>query len=142
MTMRPSWVLATLAAAGALALAGCSKEIDNANAPGRPDPGNSAEIVRPQAPDSPAGGPSGIAGSLPHPGSSGGDAVAGAAGSGNTSQTTAAEMAARPGVGLDGGLGTSAADAGTAGGTAMGAGPVVPDGSPNRTTKSSVGNRD
>jgi hypothetical protein len=137
MTMRASWVLATLAAAGALALGGCSKQADdNAVAPGRPDPGNSAEVVQPQAADTPPGGPSGITGSLPHPGSSGGDAVAGATGSDATGAASG-QLAARPGAGLDGGLGNTPAD----GANAMGAAPV-PDGSPNRTTKSSVGNRD
>ncbi|HET8748089.1 MAG TPA: hypothetical protein VFM98_21005 [Ramlibacter sp.] len=139
---RASGTIAIVAAACALALGACSKQVDtNANAPGSPGSGNTAEVVRPAAPDSPPGGPSGIAGSQPHPGSSGGDAVVGASGTG----TAGASQQAMPGQGLDGGLGTDnaalAASSPAGSGTAMGAGGTALDGSPNTTTQSSVGNR-
>ena len=51
----------------------------------------------PSAPDTTTGGPSGVKGSMPHPGSSGGDMVAGTTGKGGAS--------AQPGTGTQGGLG-------------------------------------
>ena len=76
----PAWGLALLAA---MALAACDKATNsgNANAPGSPGTGNPPVVATPMAPDTQPGGTSGVAGSLPHPGSSGGDAVMGATGS-------------------------------------------------------------
>ncbi|MHB1123559.1 MAG: hypothetical protein ACYC0T_12675 [Ramlibacter sp.] len=63
-----------LAAAASLGLAGCERGADsgatvNPNAPGSPGTGNSTQVVTPSAADGPPGGPSGVAGSAPHPGS-------------------------------------------------------------------------
>lgn len=137
---RQAWATATLAAA-ALVLGACSERADqNPNAPGSPGTGNSAEVVKPAAPDSPPGGPSGIAGSQPHPGSSGGDMVPGTTGRGSADPANP-----QPGTGLHGGLGTGVASTpGTASATTsapMGAGPAVPPGSSNTTSGSAVGQR-
>jgi len=76
---------------------------------------------------------------MPHPGSSGGDAVSGVTGKGEAqADANAKSPSAPPGAGLNGGLGASS---GTA---AMGAGKQqdqVPQGSSNTTPRSSVGNR-
>lgn len=125
--MRPDALL--LAAGLTLALAACGRGADsgataNPNAPGSPGTGNPPVIATPQAPDSPPGGPSGVAGSAPHPGSSGGDAVPGATGSRIIGQAPA------PGGGLQGGMGAGPA-ASTATGTGTAAPPAgaVPEGS-------------
>jgi hypothetical protein len=134
--MRATWSLATVAAC-ALVLSACSKQADqNAVAPGSPGTGNGTVVVRPAAPDGPAGGPSGIKGSAPHAGSSGGDAVPGTTGSG-TNDGSGSSQAAQPGTGLNGGLGSN---------TAMGAstaasGGSVPAGSSNTSPGNAVGSR-
>jgi hypothetical protein len=126
-----------LAAACVLALGACSRPTDpNANAPGSPGTGNPTEVVRPSAPDSPPGGPSGIAGSVPHPGSSGGDAPSGVTGAGTVDRT----QPRQPGEGLHGGLGSSSA-MGSA--PAAGSATMAPagGGSANTTSGSAVGSR-
>src|SRR5688572_30373374 len=86
--MRPVRVIAGFAAlALAIGLAACNRGSEsgatsNANAPGSPGTGNEKVVVQPVAPDGPPGGPSGIKGSAPHPGSSGGDMAAGTSGTG------------------------------------------------------------
>lgn len=97
-----------LAFVTALALAGCDKAVTggNANAPGSPGTGNPREVAAPSAPDTPPGGPTGVKGSLPHPGSSGGDAVPGTTGRG-TSEPDSRSQTAQPGAGTTGGLGGS-----------------------------------
>ena len=141
MTQGRALVLALLASAS---LAACQRGADsgataNSNAPGSPGTGNATATTVPQQGESSSGrGPSGVAGSAAHPGSSGGDAVAGTTGKG-TSDATGKSQAAQPGSGLHGGLGASD------GTQALGAGPAgsaaASQGSANRTTKSSVGNR-
>jgi hypothetical protein len=123
------WML-VLAAAASLGLAGCQRGADtgataNANAPGRPGTGNGVEVAGPQGPDSSSGhGPSGVKGSLPHPGSSGGDAPVGTTGNGGTGAMGG------PGTGLTGGMNPQPGQpTGVAGGAA------------NRTPGNSVGNR-
>jgi hypothetical protein len=122
-------VVLGLAAFLALGLVACQRGADtgataNPNAPGRPGTGNAPVIAQPAAPDSAgAGGSSGEKGSLPHPGSSGGDAVPGTTGGGGSS--------APPGTGLQGGLGASGPGQSSPAG----------EGSTNRTTRGSVGNR-
>jgi hypothetical protein len=137
---RTSSALALLVAACALTLGACSKQADtSANAPGSPGTGNATEVVRPAMPDSPPGGPSGIAGSTPHPGSSGGESPAGTTGTGTD---TASQSV--PGQGLDGGLNSSqgAASAPAGGNAAMGAsGSGALQGSPNTTSGNAVGQR-
>ena len=94
-----------LALLAALTLVACDKGVQgNWNAPGSPGTGNSREVVEPAAADTPAGGPSGVAGSLRHPGSSGGDAVPGVTGKG-TSDVGGRSQTAQAGVGTAGGLG-------------------------------------
>ena len=125
------WAL-VLAAASSLGLAACQRGADsgataNPVAPGRPGTGNPTEVARPAAPDNSSGrGPSGVAGSMPHPGSSGGDAPAGTTGKGTSA------MGAGPGTGL-------------AGGTGQGMSPGVPsgaaEGSTNRVPGGSTGTR-
>ena len=122
-----------VAAASSLGLAACQRGADsgataNPNAPGSPGTGNGVEVARPANTDSSSGrGSSGAAGSLPHPGSSGGDAPVGTTGKGGTNA-----MGASPGTGL-------------AGGTGQGMSPGVPtgvaDGSPNRTPGGATGQR-
>lgn len=142
-----TWPFAILAAACALGLGACSRHgTDNPDASGSPGTGNTAEVVKPVMPDSPAGGPDGISGSATHAGASGGTTVPGASGSGTvgTSQP--------PGTGLAGGLAAgSAGIANTLPGTASatsapsGTGPdsavLGGSGSSNSTTRGSVGNR-
>ena len=124
---------AALALFAALALAGCNRGADsgataNPNAQGQPGTGNGREVSMPSQPDSSSGrGPSGVAGSMPHPGSSGGDAPPNTTGMG-------AAGAAQPGTGLTGGLGQS-------GGIAPGQATSPAEGTKNSTSKSSVGNR-
>jgi hypothetical protein len=104
---RPGRIL-LLAASLSLALAACDRgATGNPNAPGSPGTGNAAEVKAPAAADTPPGGPSGVKGSLAHPGSSGGDAVPGVTGSG-TSEPGGRSQTAQPGSGLQGGLGRSA----------------------------------
>ena len=124
-----SWML-VLAAATSLGLAGCHRGADSgataqANAPGRPGTGNGVEVASPQSADSSNGrGSSGAMGSLPHPGSSGGDAPAGVSGKGGASTMGG------PGTGLQGGMNPQ-----------PGQPTGVAGGSTNRTPHSSVGNR-
>lgn len=123
------WALA-VAAASSLGLVACQRGADggataNSNAPGSPGTGNPAEVSRPQAADSSSGrGSAGAQGPMPHPGSSGGDGVAGASGSGGTN------VMGGPGTGLAGGLNP-----------APGQPTGVADGAKNRTPKDNVGNR-
>ena len=122
-------VALVLAAATTLALASCNRGgagTGNPNAPGSPGTGNASETSTPVVADTKPGGPSGVKGSLPHPDSSGGDAVLGTTGTGNAG-------AAQPGTGLQGGLGNAGGMSGT--------GTGVADGSTNSTSKSGVGNR-
>jgi hypothetical protein len=124
------WAL-VLAAASSLGLAACHRGADtgataNSNAPGSPGTGNGVQVSRPQAADSSGGaGPSGVKGSMPHPGSSGGaDAPVGASGAGGTNTMGG------PGTGLTGGLNPAPGQStGVAGGTT------------NSTPGTSVGNR-
>ncbi|WP_427915379.1 hypothetical protein ACPWT1_10895 [Ramlibacter sp. MMS24-I3-19] len=126
-------------------LAACHRDADsgataNGNAPGSPGASNAATVRVPQQGDTSSGrGPSGVAGSLPHPGSSGGDAVVGTTGKG-TSANNAESQTAQPGSGLHGGLGAS--DRTSSMGAAGPSEAATPSqGSANRTTGSSVGNR-
>jgi hypothetical protein len=119
-----------LAAASSLGLAACHRGADSGatsaeNAPGNPGKGNGVEVAQPQAADSSSGrGSSGARGTLPHPGSSGGDAPAGTTGKGGT-----ATMGG-PGTGLNGGLNPAPGQpTGVSGGTT------------NSTTQNSVGGR-
>ncbi|HEY0920206.1 hypothetical protein [Devosia sp.] len=119
-----------VAAAASLGLAGCGRGADsgataNPNAPGRPGTGTPTQVVTPAAGDSAPGGPSGVAGSAPHPGSSGGDAVPGATGSGTVGQAPPA------GSGLQGGMGSGPASspAGTGTSATTAPGGSVPEGS-------------
>jgi hypothetical protein len=133
-----------------LALAGCNRQGEgNPDAPGRPVTGNSPEVAAPSAPDTPPGGPSGVKGSMPHPGSSGGDAAPGTSGSG-TSDASGRNPASQPGAGLGGGMGGSSGLGMTgtfpAGTTTQSAstrsdGEGVAAGSTNRTPRSGVGTR-
>ena len=134
---RSSGALTFLAVACALTLGACSKQADtNPTAPGSPGTGNAAETVRPAAPDGPPGGPSGIAGSQPHPGSSGGDAPVG-----TTGATTGGSQLAQPGQGLNGGLNTGVAGAAGAPASAPTGMGAAGDGSPNSTPSNAVGTR-
>jgi hypothetical protein len=152
MERRP-WALASLAVACALALGACSKRAeDSPVAPGRPGTGNGVDVVKPAVPDSPPGGSSGMAGSLP----AGGDAPVGTTGHGMSDSASGSGQATIPGTGLHGGLGTGENVAGSAStpttdsttraptsapsGSGMGAGPGL-GGSTNMTTHGSVGNR-
>lgn len=124
---RQAWAFVTVVAAFALALGACGKQADTQpNAPG--GSADTAEVVRPAAPDGPPGGSSGVVGSGPYSGASGGDVIPGTTGSGR-SQT------AQPGAGLGGGLGGGNS-------AAMGA-PATPggSGSSNATSSSAVGQR-
>lgn len=133
-------VLAVLASASLVA---CGRGADsgatsNPNAPGSPGTGNAVTTSTPQQGDSSSGrGSSGMAGSAPHPGSSGGDAVVGVTGKG-APQANDKSQDAPPAAGLNGGLGEST-------GTSMGAGGAKQDqaakGSTNSTPRGSVGNR-
>lgn len=95
-----------LALLSAIALAGCDKAVTggNANASGSPGTGNATTVTAPVVADSPPGGSSGAAGSAPHPGSSGGDAMPGVTGKG-TSDPSGRSQSAQVGVGTTGGLG-------------------------------------
>ena len=94
-----------LALLAALTLVACDKGVHgNPNAPGSPSTGNVRELTAPSAADTPAGGPSGVARSLPHPGSSGRDAVPGVTGKG-TSDIGGRSHTAQAGGGTAGGLG-------------------------------------
>ena len=96
-----------LALLATLALGGCDKAAQgNSNASGSPGAGNPREFAAPAAPDTPPGGSSGRKGSMPHPGSSGGDAVPGTTGRG-TSDPGGRSQSAQAGVGTAGGLGGS-----------------------------------
>jgi len=133
---RHSWPWACASALLALSLAGCGRGAEgdatgSANAPGSPGAGNERVVARPMAPDTPPGGPSGVKGSLPHTGSSGGDAVAGTTGSG-TAEEGGRSQPAQAGVGLGGGLGGDT--------STMGAG-VATEGSTNSGPGSRVGSR-
>jgi hypothetical protein len=78
-----------LAAALSLGVAGCDRGSGgNPNAQGSPGTGNAREVRVPSAPDTAPGGPSGVKGSVAHPGSSGGDAVPGTTGSGTQGAAT------------------------------------------------------
>ncbi len=79
----------------------------NPNAPGSPGTGNSTQVVTPSAADGPPGGPSGVKGSMAHPGASGADVLPGTSGSG-TAEAGGRSQTAQPGMGLNGGLGTGA----------------------------------
>ena len=124
------WAL-VLAAASSLGLAACQRGADsgataNPNSPGRPGTGNDVEVARPAAPDSSGGrGPSGVKGSMPHPGSSGGDAPPGTTGQGTSA------MGAGPGTGLAGGTGQGMSP-GVRSGVAEGSNNRVPDNSAGR----------
>ncbi len=89
-----------------LATSACDKATNsgNANAPGSPGTGNPREVVAPAAADTPPGGPSGVKASLPHSGSSGGDAVSGTTGRGTT-DVGGRSTGAQVGGGTAGGLG-------------------------------------
>lgn len=91
-----------------LALAGCDKNVtgSNANAPGSPGTGNPPLVSAPVAADTPPGGSSGMVGTAPNTGSSGGNAVPGTTGRG-TSEIGARSQPAQPGMGTAGGLGGS-----------------------------------
>lgn len=90
-----------------LTLTGCERVATSGSTPPvGAATGNPRETTAPQAPDSKAGGPSGVTGSAAHPGSSGGDAVPGTTGKG-TSEMGGRSQAPQPGVGLSGGLGGS-----------------------------------
>lgn len=137
-----------LALLAALAVAGCDRNVTgaNANAPGSPGTGNPPVVTAPVAADTPPGGSSGMVGTAPNTGSSGGNAVPGTTGRG-TSEVGARSQAAQPGIGTAGGLGGSsglgmtgsfpAAGASTAG---QGGGPALA-GSTNSTPSSAAGNR-
>lgn len=133
MVRRPG-ALAFLAAACALTLGACNNtnrpapSDPHANAPGSPGTGNATVQVQPAAPDSPTGGPSGIAGSVPRTGVTGK----------GTTEASGNSAAAQPGVGLNGGLNADGASVAASG--PAGTGPAG-NGSPNRTTPGSVGNR-
>jgi hypothetical protein len=125
---------------------GCDRAREgNPNAPGSPGTGNPREVVRPSAPDTPPGGSSGMKGSLPHPGSSGGDPVPGTTGSG-TSDPAGRSETPQPGTGLARGMGgpsglgmTGTFPSGT---TTQSSGEgAAAAGSPNRTSQSRVGTR-
>jgi hypothetical protein len=129
------------AAALSLALAGCGRGADsgatsNPVSQGRPGTGNDRVVVQPSAPDGPAAGSAGAKGSAPYASPSGGGAVPGSTGTGTSSAQPA------PGTGLQGGLGAGSGLTGSfpsgTGTSSMGA---AGDGSPNTTTRSSVGNR-
>jgi hypothetical protein len=135
-----------LVASLSLGLAGCNRASEgNPGAPGSPGTGNPREVARPTAADTPSGGLSGVKGSLPHAGSSGGDAPPGATGSG-TADAGGQNQASQPGAGLAGGMsgssglgmtGTFPAGTGT---QSAGAG-AASSGSPNRSPRSGVGTR-
>lgn len=146
---------AAVALALSAVLAGCGQGADtgatsNPNAPGSPGTGNAAEVSTPTRAagqgDSGAPGPSGVKGSAPHPGSSGGDTVSGITGRG-TDEAGGRSQTAQPGLGTTGGLGGQAGAAATMGagqptsGSADAGQTTVPDGSPNRTTSGAVGRR-
>lgn len=132
-----------LSGALALALAGCDRgATGNPTAQGSPGTGNAREVAAPVASDTAAGGPTGVKGSMAHPGSSGGDAVPGTTGSGTAGT-------AQPGTGLQGGLGNAGTGlagnfpspgASSAGASSRSMGAVA-SGSTNLTPKGSVGNR-
>jgi hypothetical protein len=130
---QPAWAFAGLVAV-ALSLGACSKQADQApNAPGSPGAGNSTEVVKPSVADGSSGaGPSGIAGSAPHTGASGGDVVAGTTGKG-LEASDGRSAPAQAGIGLNGGLGNGS-------GAAMG-NAAAGNGSPNTTSSSAVGQR-
>lgn len=123
-------ILATLLPLG---LAGCDREGSSPNASGSPGTGDPAQAARPSAPDTSAGGPAGVKGSLPHPGSSGGDAVPGATGTGTAGQSQA-------GQGLAGGISAPSVPSGSTTTQSAGAGPAA-EGSANRSPRSAVGTR-
>jgi hypothetical protein len=135
---------AAVALLATLALAACQRGADsgataNPNAPGSPGDAAVARQAAPQRSDGPPGGSAGAKGSVPHPGSSGGDAVVGTSGRGTSEPGSRSTEAATPGSGLNGGLGGSTGNTGT-----MGAGPQarsVPQGGTNRSNDSTTGFR-
>ena len=139
---------AGLALLAGLSLAACDNGTQrNPNAPGSPGTGNARVVTAPSAADSPPGGTMGVKGSLPHPGSSGGDAVPGVTGKG-TSDASGSRQGAQVGVGTTGGLGGSSglgmtgsfpASGASAAGSAGGG--VAKAGSSNRTAGNAVGAR-
>lgn len=133
------------------ALAACGRGADtgattNPNAPGQPGTGNPVEAAAPQQPDSMAGGSSGMKGSLPHPGASGGDAVPGATGRG-APEDGGRSQPPPPGTGTTGGLGGTAGLGMTgtfppAGAAQEGSGPAAaPQGTTNRSGGGAAGAR-
>jgi hypothetical protein len=128
-------------AALSLALAGCDRGAkENPNAQGSPGTGNARETAAPGAPDTPPGGPSGVKGSLPHTGSSGGDTVPGTTGRG-TAEEGGRSQTAQPGSGLQGGLGGNAGMAGSAASGASAPAGIATEGSTNRTPGGATGRR-
>lgn len=128
-------------AALAMTLAACNRgATDNPNASGSPGTGNPRETAAPSAPDTPPGGPSGVKGSLPHTGSSGGDAVPGATGRG-TAEEGGRSQTPQPGSGLQGGLGRNAGMADSAASGASAPAGTATQGSTNRTPGGATGQR-
>jgi hypothetical protein len=133
-----------------LALSACDKAAHESptTVPGSPGQGNPPEVIAPAAPDTPPGGSSGMKGSVPVPGTSGGGAPVGTTGRG-TSEPGARSQSAQPGVGTAGGLagnsglGMTGSFPPEGSSTQAGdrSGGVAPPGSPNSTRGSSVGNR-
>lgn len=126
--MLPAFAAAILATA---ALVACGRGADSGataspNAQGSPGTGNPTQARAPQAPDGPPGGPSGVKGSAPHPGSSGGEPVAGATGSGTQGSSS--------GAGLGGGLGEGRTAMGAAPAASAPSGSAAPPGSSNRSS--------
>ena len=139
--VRRNCTWAAAAAALTLALAGCDRgATENPSAPGSPGTGNPRETAAPMAPDTPPGGPSGVKGSLPHPGSSGGDAVPGTTGRG-TAEEGGRSQAPQPGAGLQGGLGRNAGMADSAASGASAPAGTATQGNTNRTQGSATGQR-
>ena len=125
-----------MALAAAFALCACDRK--NNEAP----PSVSREVAAPAAPDTPAGGSSGMKGSFPTPGSSGGGAVPGTSGSG-ISNAGGRSQSPPPGSGSAGGLsgpsglGMTGSFPTGSGTQSLGAG----NGSTNSTRANSIGNR-
>lgn len=144
---RSAWPFAILAAACTLSLGACSRHgVDNPDASGSPAAGNTAQVVKPVMPDTPAGGSNGISGSGTYAGASGATTVPGASGNGTVGTSRP------PGTGLNGGLAAGSAGfasstpgTGSTTGTPSGVGPdsavLGGSGSSNSTTRGSVGNR-
>lgn len=108
----PSAVL-SLALLAALSLVGCNRG-EGTGAPVAAQPSGTPNVALPQAPDGPPGGPSGVKGSVAHPGASGGDVMPDTSGRGieDASGSGTQAMGNRsqsppPGGGLNGGLSRS-----------------------------------